>query len=362
MTINRREFLLWSAATTWLIGFVPQVHSKNNTERQNSIKHPLFAWQNDRLRLLIGRSEMGQGVMTGLAMLVAQQLDLSIDALDVDHERYDPSWSKQGTSASISIYTEYRRYREAAASLRAWLLDEAARRWQIDSTELSTLNGYVVSKSAQRLSFSELMRDNVEPITLKAATPRRFPTDSRDEPKRVDGVAKTNGSAIYGADIRLPNMRFAAWWEPPAGEVVESIDDRDALAIAGVERALKFDDGVAVVATGTFSARKGVAALKVKTRVTSSLPRDDRSIEKALSNAMSGRLSVLKQEGKSKLRSKNELRAEYRVPFLAHAPMEPVVATAHVEKSQVRLWLSTQSPRTAREAVANILKRPTSSA
>ena len=322
--------------------------------------HPLLEWREGAFWLLIARTEMGQGTITTLVTIFADELDVPIDTLRWDHSRYEPAWPDQGTSASVTTFVEFNRYRRLAASLRTWLCSQAARRWGTSPAEVSTEAGFVLGPGNARLSYSELMELAPRRFRLPLGVPRK--TTGKligTSPHRLEGRSKATGSARFGADIHLPQMRFAAWRAAPAGERIRSVDDSTARAVEGVEAILRFDDGVAVVAGNTWTARKAAALVTLVSERFDQDPRDSDEISARMEALMAGPLRVIQGTAGSAPPETGQppLQAVYSVPMLAHAPMEPSVASAHVTSDGVHLWLSTQQPERARQAVARELGR-----
>lgn len=354
---NRRQFLAGITASMAVQG---GLMAADAPAAWPASWQPLLGWQDDRLQLLVGRSEIGQGILTALCQLVASELELPLSRIDAQYARFDPRWPGQGTSASVSIHTEFRRYRDVAAALGAWLLDRAAARWCCDPARLRLQEGQVVlDGGTQTVPFGDLLADaGTTPAALPGAPPRPWPgPEAWQSPPRVEGPCKVDGSARFGADVRLPGLLFADWWSAPAGD--EVIEARLPETPAGVHPPEVFADGVSVLGTSTWAVRQGMQRLQVRTRRVDPAPRDDAEVDRALRAALAGPLQVLTPTKAGTRRAAAlGVHADYRLPFLAHAPMEPVTATARVGRDQVELWLSTQHPERARQAVAQALGRP----
>lgn len=326
--------------------------------------HPLLEWRDGFFWLLVARTEMGQGTITTLVTIFADELDVPIDSLRWDHSRYEPTWPDQGTSASVTTFVEFNRYRLLAASLRTWLCAQAADRWGISSAAVATDAGFVLGPGKARLSYAELMELAPQQFRLPPGVPRKSPGKLiGTSPRRLDGHQKSTGSARFGADIRLPGMRFAAWRAAPAGEKLRSVEDFSARAVKGVEQILRFDDGVAVVASNSWIARKAAALITLVSERFDSDPRDSDEISARMEALMAGSLQVIQGSSDAAPPETKQppLQAVYSIPMLSHAPMEPSVATAQVTGERVHLWLSTQQPERARQAVARALGRPADS-
>lgn len=303
---------------------------------------------------------MGQGAITTLVTIFADELDVPVDSLRWDHSRYEPAWPDQGTSASVTTFVEFNRYRLLAASLRKWLRLQAADRWGVAPESVATEAGFVLGPHKARASYGELMERAPRHVRLPTGVPRTVSGKLvGTSPHRLDGRQKATGTALFGADIRLPGMRFAAWRAASAGEKVQSVQDAAARAVQGVEQVLTFDNGVAVVAGSTWSARRAAALLSLVSERSDPDPRDSDEITARMESLIAGPLRVIQGAAGASAPEETEaaLQAVYSVPMLAHAPMEPSVACAHVTSGHVHLWLSTQQPERARRAVARELGR-----
>ena len=252
--LTRRLFLASMAGGG---GFLMTARVLPRSRADRRVLHPLLEWNDDHFQLLIARTEMGQGTITALATIFADELDLPLSHVRWDHAHYEPSWPNQGTSASVSVFTEYDRYRKLGASLREWLCQHAAARWGVPISAVWTDAGAVHGREQRSLAYSTLLNRAPVRVELEEGAPRRSSGKLiGTSPRRLDSAQKIDGSALYGADIRLPGMFYAAWVFPPAGERVRSLDETAARGVPGVARILRFEDGAAVIARSTWIAHR----------------------------------------------------------------------------------------------------------
>ncbi|MFQ3638739.1 MAG: molybdopterin cofactor-binding domain-containing protein, partial [Chloracidobacterium sp.] len=224
-----------------------------------------------RILITVNKTEMGQGVRTGLPMLVAEELDADWSAVTVETASFDPSrYGFQGTGGSGSLRGAWEPLRRTGATARAMLVEVAARRWNVAAADCRTEAGYVLHPSdpAKKLSYGELVADAAalpapDPKTVKLKDPKDFRLIGR-RVARYDNPDIVTGKAVYGMDVRQPDMRFATMVHAPVfGGKPKQVDDQAAKAIPGVEQVFVTDRGVAVVATNTWAAFEGAKKLRV---------------------------------------------------------------------------------------------------
>lgn len=360
--------------------------------------------------LAMPRSEMGQGVHTALAMLVAEEMDIPLGriqlvqagadkifgnvAMFVASLPFHPAASEGGeppfqiraaewlmakvarelginaTGGSSSVADAWEPVRAAAATARAALLGAAAAQWKLPAGELSIVDGVIRHPSGVQAHFGELARSaSATPpgvVTLKAA--QNFQLLGRATP-RTDVPAKVDGSALFGLDVRLPGMVYAAIRMcPMLGGAPGAFDADVALRLPGVERVVRLASyagstaGVAVVARGYWQAQQAVRALEIDWRPPVGPPLDSEAIRQRLrdgAETASGfefhaRGDVVAAE-KAAAR---QVTARYEAPYLAHATLEPMNCTAQVSADGVRLWVPTQVPQMAAAQAALVAGVP----
>ena len=319
----------------------------------------------DTVTVIIGKSEMGQGIYTGLAMVVAEELDVDPGRVHVEMAGADPAFNvpfmpMQFTGGSMSTSTTYQPLREPGAAARAMLVAAAAQHWQADSAQLRTENGRVFNGS-KSMSYGELASAASrlpvpEKVTLKDPGEFRY----LGKPgTRLDAPAKVDGSAKFGIDVRLPGMLFAVIARPPViGAKLVKLDDAAARAVKGVVDVREIPRGVAVYATNTWAAKSGRDALAIdwdegenKTFSTAAQRRE----YQRLANTP-GAVAGQRGDTRAALRSAaRRFDVEYELPYLAHSPMEPLNCVADVREDGCDVWLGTQMQGPDRDAAARAL-------
>ncbi|WP_457279288.1 molybdopterin cofactor-binding domain-containing protein [Polaromonas sp. P5_D5] len=310
----------------------------------------------------INRLDFGQGVQTGLPMILAEELDADWALVKSQHGNADPAYVDPAfgmhlTGGSGSIKNSYTQYRELGARTRAMLVSAAAQQWGVDASSLRTQQGVVIGPGGKRLTYGELAEAAMklpvpEAVTLK--DPKQFRIIGKPT-GRLDARAKSTGGQSYGIDVRLPGMLTAVVAHPPvfAGKL-KSLDDTAAKAVPGVKAVLRVPldrggEGVAVVAEGYWAAKQGRDALKVEWD-TSGVEKVDSVQQLASYRALAQKTGALKyKDDISKLASApRKISAEFVFPYLAHAPMEPLNCTVQLSgqgaDAKAELWLGTQMP------------------
>ena len=295
--------------------------------------------------------EMGQGVYTGLATLVAEELDadwlrVTVEGAPADAKRYSNLfWKAQGTGGSTAIANSYEQMRRAGATARAMLVAAAAKEWKVPASQITVKNGVVShAASGRKAGFGELAEAAAQlpvPANVKLKNPKDFTLIGRSAP-RVDSVAKTTGRATFTQDVKLPGMLVAVVAHPPRfGGRVKSVDDKAARAIKGVSDVVVIPNGVAVLASDYWTAKKGRDALKVEW--------DDAQAYRGSSDAI---VADYRERAKAPgLNARNDgnaeaalakagkvIEAEYVFPYLAHASMEPLNCVMKLENGECEVW------------------------
>jgi isoquinoline 1-oxidoreductase subunit beta len=314
--------------------------------------------------VLINKSEMGQGVYTGLPMLVAEEMDLPFDRVRVQfapaQDQYaDPVFKDMTTGGSTSIADMYPIMRGAGAAARAMLIAAAAKQWNVDASTLTTNAGSVVDAAGKRTaSYGDLAvaaGTQTPPTNVKLKDASQF-TLIGTSPKRLDLDAKVRAQATYGIDVIVPGMVYANVLKAPTfGGTVDTVDDSAARKVAGVFDVVKISSGVAVVAKNTWAAMQGRDALKVTWKNDG--PAAHVSTAKMFADAEKAARTSGVDAGKQGDVDKAPgrfLEAVYRGPFLAHAAMEPMNATADVRDDAVEVWAPTQVQTRSRDAAMKI--------
>ena len=330
--------------------------------------------------IIAHRSEMGTGVRTSLPLVVAEELEANWSRVRVQQADGDEvKYGNQDTDGSRSTRHYLMPMRQIGACARTMLESAAARRWSVPATEVKAVNHEVVhSASGRKLGFGELAADAAkEPVPsiegLKLKDPKDFRYLGKGEIGIVDLRDITTGTARYGADVRLPGMKYAVIARPPVtGGKLVSFDGSEAMKISGVEKVLevkgwpwpsKFQPlgGVAVIARNTGAAIKGRDALKVVWEDGPNGKYDSAAYRKELEDAARKPGLIVRKEGDvdAALKSADKvIVGEYYLPHLAHVSMEPPVAVAEVRANKAEIWAPVQSPGGTREDVAKTLDIP----
>jgi isoquinoline 1-oxidoreductase beta subunit len=284
--------------------------------------------------------EMGQGVTTGLATIVAEELDADWSQMRTEFAPANAQLYNnldfgpvQGTGGSNSIHNSWTQLRKAGAAARAMLVGAAADAWAVPAAEIVVEKGVLTHKSGRRATFGELAAQAAQsPVPLDVAL--KDPKDFKligTSPHRLDGAIKTDGSATYSLDVRRPGMLTAVMQRPPRfGATVKGVDDGAARAVKGVVGVVTVPQGVAVLAENTWAARQGRGALQIEWD-------DEKAERRSSADMLADYKALAAKPGLVALRagdadgvlatSGKTVRAEFALPYLAHAPMEPLNAT-----------------------------------
>ena len=327
--------------------------------------------------IICHRSEMGQGIRTSMPMIIADEMEADWARCRVEQADGDAKYGSQNTDGSTSIRDFLAKYREAGATVRALLEDAAAKEWGVASSEVKARQHEVVHEATGRTKGFGALVATARTLAMpgNARVRIKLPAERRWQGKKmapsIDLVAMTTGTGVYGADVRLPGMKVAVIARPPVwGGRVASVDGSAALKVPGVEKIVRVPEspmpggflplgGVAVVAKDTWAALDGRRALKVTFEPGANAAYDSAAYKAALaaSAARPGRPGRSTGDVAAALASAAKtVRADYYLPHLAHAQMEPVAAIADVRNGKVDVWAPTQSPQDARTTLAEYLK------
>ncbi|WP_374340291.1 molybdopterin cofactor-binding domain-containing protein [Methyloversatilis sp.] len=295
--------------------------------------------------------EMGQGIYTGLATLVAEELDadwsrVTVEGAPADARRYSNLfWKAQGTGGSTAIANSYEQMRRAGATARAMLVSAAAQQWKVPASQITVKNGVVShAASGRKAGFGELAEAAAHlpvPANVKLKNPKDFTLIGRSAP-RVDSVAKTTGRATFTQDVKLPGMLVAVVAHPPRfGGRVKSVDDKAARAVKGVSEVVVIPNGVAVLAADYWTAKKGRDALKVEWDEAQAYRGSSDAIvadyrERAKTPGLDARNDGNAEAALGK--AGKVIEAEYVFPYLAHASMEPLNCVMKLENGECEVW------------------------
>ncbi|MGY3149654.1 isoquinoline 1-oxidoreductase beta subunit [Bradyrhizobium sp. USDA 3397] len=315
--------------------------------------------------------EMGQGTYTSIPMLIAEELEIDLKQVRLEHappneKLYaNPLLGVQATGNSNAIRGAWQPLRKAGATAKAMLVAAAAKRWNVDPATCRAQTGAVSHESSgRRASYGELAADAAsmpvpENVTLKRSQDFRL---IGTPAKRLDTPAKINGTALYGIDARPPGVKIATLAQSPAfGGRVKSVDDAEAKAVRGVRQIVRLDDAVAVVADHMGAAKKGLAALKIEWDDGPQAGLGTKDIARELESATQKPGAVAQNKGdadKAFAGATTKVEVGYEVPFLAHATMEPMNCTVHLQKDACEIWVGSQALARAQAAAAKTAGLP----
>jgi isoquinoline 1-oxidoreductase subunit beta len=314
---------------------------------------------------------MGQGVYTSIPMLIAEELEVTLDSVVIDHAPpneqlfKDPLLGGQLTGGSTSIRYAWDPMRKAGATARVLLISAAAQQWQVDPASCHAERGQVVHAASSRaIGYGKLV-DAAARLPVPQNVPLKDPKDFKligTTAKRLDSPEKVDGTAMFGLDVRLPDMKYAAIVNCPVfGGTLASVDDTNAKKIPGVRQIVKVDNAVAVIGDHTWAAKRGAAALDIKWNEGRSAGVQMQHVIDELASASKRAGAVARKDGdvgKGFTDAKTRVDAVYQQPFLAHATMEPVNCTVHVRADGCDIWVGTQVPTRAVDTAVKITGLP----
>ncbi len=316
--------------------------------------------------------EMGQGTYTSIPMLIAEELEVDLEQVRLEHAPPNEKLygnpligGVQATGGSTAIRAVWEPMRQAGAIARAMLVSAAARRWNVDPASCGAQSAEVLHPATgRRLKYGEIAADAARmpvPENVVLKRPQNFKLIGTSA-KRLDTPAKVNGTAVFGIDVRPPGVKIATLAQSPVfGGRVRNVDDAAAKAVKGVRQIVRLDDAVAVVADHMGAAKKGLAALVIAWEEGPHAKLDTEQIVGELEKATLGSGPVAQNVGntdKAMASAVSKVEATYRVPFLAHAAMEPMNCTAHVRKDGCEVWVGNQVIARAQAAAAKAVGLP----
>ncbi|MEY2562309.1 MAG: isoquinoline 1-oxidoreductase subunit beta [Verrucomicrobiota bacterium] len=311
--------------------------------------------------LTIGKSEMGQGVRTSLAMILADELEADWSRVKLVQASPGPEFKRLGTGGSFSLGGSWKPLRQAAAAAREMLIASAAAQWKVEAASCAAANGAVVhTRTKRRLEYAALVAEAAK-LPVPADPPLKKPSDFRligKATNRIDGRDIVTGAARYGIDTKVPGMLYASIERPPfAGAKPKRSQEEKAKKIRGVRRIVQCSCGIAVVAESTWAAMKGRTALAVEWEEPPKDAFDSEAHWKRLEEASREKGFVTRKEeppaGPGVVT--RTIDATYYYPFYAHAPVETMNCVADVRDDRCTIWAPTQAPNSLQEAVAKFL-------
>lgn len=359
---SRRQFLIISAiaggvaGTGLLIGwnaFGRQNKNGNGTPASFAPNAWVRIDADNTVTIWVARSEMGQGVLTALAMLIAEELDVDWTKVRVEQALAGERYGDQKTDGSSSISDSFYPLRGAGAVARAFFLTAAAQNWGVSPSTCRTEKGMVLhlpsGKSSPYGDLIEVAR-TLNPIVLARMHPKKpeqFTLIGTRTP-RVDTPQKIDGSAIFGLDMRLPGMLYATIARCPfLGGTLERFASAKASTVPGVLHVLQIENGLAAVAENTWAAIQGRQALEITWNPGPNAHLDSTQLREQLAAALKHQAGDLISDSGGQT-----VKAVYETPFLAHATMEPMNCTAYVQDNRCEVWAPTQHPQAARQVAS----------
>src|SRR5437899_890594 len=324
-----------------------------------------------RVTLIMHKVEMGQGTYTSMPMLLAEELEVDLSQVRLEHAPPDdalyaePLFGVQETGGSTSVRGNWEPLRRAGATARSMLVSAAAETWKVPPGACRAASGAVIhGPSGRSLSYGALV-DRAALLPVPRDVTLKDPKDFKligTSVKRLDTPDKVDGTAQFGIDVRLPGMKFAAVAACPVfGGKLASVDDTKAKAVPGVQQVVRLDDAVAVVADATWAAKQGLAALDIRWDEGPNANLSSADIVQQLVAASQKSGAVARKEGDvaaAMAGAAQRVEAIYELPFLAHATMEPVNCTVHVRPDACDIWVGTQVPTFTQTAAAKVTGLP----
>ena len=382
--VNRRDFLKMGAAggAALVIGFhlSPAAFADQAQDQEKKAPNPFDAWvhitPDNRVTLILGKSEMGQGIMTALPMILAEELCVDWKNVNIQQAPTNPKIYDLGTGGSGSVAGSWLPLRRAGAAAREMLIAAAAQKWEVTADTCKAADGQVVHGNPKRyLSYGELVDAAAKlPIPNLNTVPLKNSDDFTvvgHDTRRFEGRDKATGAAKFGIDSRVPGMLFAVVARCPVfGGKVASFDATKTKAVQGVRDVVQFETsgrgasttgGVAVLADNSWAAIQGRKALEVKWDEGSAAKESSAELHRQfLANAAKPG-KVLRNDGDADsalTASRKKVEAAYELPFAPHACMEPMNCTVQIRPDGAEAWVPTQAPQWAQGVIAEAAKLP----
>lgn len=365
--ITRRKFIKvvgLSGSGLLLASYIPAYGLKLEPGDEPKIFTPsvyLRIDSNGIVTITVHRSEMGQGVQTSLPMLVAEELECDWKNIRIEQADGNPIYGNQSTGGSQSIRRTFDPFRIAGATAKVMLITAAANKWNIKDSDCTAENGFVINKiNGNKFSYGELVEDAAKlpvPKDVKLKDPKDYKIIGK-RIHRLDTPAKIYGAAKFGIDIVIPGMIYASVERPPAfGGKVKSFDASKAKSLNGVIDVVEIPQGIAVIADSTWNSFKGKKALSINWDDGPNANIDSEFIRNNMTKYLDEDGSEIELKGNPNfdLPELKSIESIYELPFLCHAPLEPMNCVAKVENGKAELWAPSQNPQDARTQVAKAL-------
>ncbi|MEL0168428.1 MAG: molybdopterin cofactor-binding domain-containing protein [Pseudomonadaceae bacterium] len=378
--VSRRGFLKGSGAvmgglvlSTWLPGFIPDSVAAEATaagrlgdQAPRGYGAYVRVGHDGKVTVISPKIEMGQGAHTGIAMMVAEELevrlaDVSVEDAPPDVELYTDSIMQfQATGGSTSTRHAWQPLREAGATARLLLIQAAAQQWSVDPAACEAREGVVYGPGERQAGYGELV-DLASTLPLPTAVVLKTPEQFRligTAAQRIDTPNKVNGKAKFTIDLQVPDMLVASSLTCPVyGGKLKSLDASAARAVPGVRDVVTLDNAVAVTATNYWACQQGLKALKIEWDLGENASISSPELDAALQKASSADGVVAHSSGDVAAAlnaASSQFEAVYEQAFLSHSPLEPMTCVAHVRPDGCDLWVGTQVPVFAQQTAAAI--------
>jgi CO/xanthine dehydrogenase Mo-binding subunit len=356
--VSRRTFVATgvAAGAGLVIGFYLP-HGSGSQKDSFSPSAYLRITPDNKITIVVARSEMGQGVRTALPMILAEELEADWKQIEIEQAGASTLFGDQTTGGSASIRTTWDPMRKAGAAAREMLISAAALTWGVPRSTCTAELSHIKHAATKRsLSYGELVA-KAATLPIPSDSPLKQSKDYKivgQRLPRVDSLAKVKGEATFGIDFRLPGMKFAVLSRSPKiGGKVSAFDDKESKKISGVSYVGKISDSsVAVVADSVWGAMEGRRVLNVTWDDGPNKDLNTAAVMASLKQAASKKSASLYLAGDPTKAVGRHISAEYELPFMAHAPMEPGNCTASYQPSKCELWAPTQVPQDCRDSVA----------
>jgi len=358
--ITRREFV--GAGIAAGAGLVIGFYLPHGTKEKKSFSPNAYLriTADNKITVVVARSEMGQGVRTALPMILAEELEADWKQIEIEQAGASSFFGDQTTGGSASIRTCWDPMRKAGATAREMLISAAALTWEVPRSACSAEGGRIRhSASARSLGYGDLA-DRASILPIPADVPLKQSKDYKivgRRLQRLDSPAKVAGKAVFGIDHRLPGMKYAVLARCPViGGKASGFDDKESRNVAGVNYVGKIgDSAVVVVADSVWGAMEGRRVLNVTWDEGANKDLNTAAVMASLRQGAAKKGANLYSAGEPAKVSERHISAEYSLPFMAHAPMEPGNCTADYRGTACELWAPTQVPQDCRDSVATAL-------
>jgi CO/xanthine dehydrogenase Mo-binding subunit len=359
---SRREFLAAgvAAGAGLVIGFYLPHGSSSNARHAFSPNAYLTITPDNKITVMVPRSEMGQGVRTSLPMILAEELEADWKQISIEQVGASTLYGDQTTGGSASVRTTWDPMRKAGAAAREMLISAAALEWGVHRSTCRAENGLILQTGSNTSVSYGALAAKAATLPIPSDTPLKQAKDYKIVGKpiaRLDTVSKVEGKAEYGIDFRLSGMKFALLARCPVmGGKVASFDDQESKKNSEVRYVGKLGDtAVAVVADSVWSAMEGRRVLNVTWDDGPNKDLNSAAIFASLKNAAGNKGVSFYSKGNASKITGRRVEAAYQLPFMAHAPLEPGNCTAQVRGSSCEIWAPTQVPQDVRDSVAQAL-------